>query len=577
MGLAASQGRYIFITQRKITLEGALMINSNKQIRLAQEAAELSEEKNAALSEKQWELNGNANFDYDMLMGDTAMNSDKGLYMVMTAGKDSKIVLNNKYATAMCAAGVPTSGGAGYASDKGLSDFMSYAAGSPKTANNWLEVINDASAKALQQAEIDALNFKTEFGSVIPTQGSSMQYNYEDRQMTLNDVVKNMGKSTVANKSYSELLSSTGEDFVVCLWKGEKFNSDSANKASQSLDKYVDQILNSLHTALGTDLEILKQIAQPLCDSIKSSFRQTDDMRDSGYGDSDRWARKGFVHCGDQGQPVWNWTNYDNDSNYSLGDYSSRNGIYEKAININLSELVRRLINTVTGQGLINDQNLYISRNGQDNDRGESYNRNKQYFMTNSSSTFTYTVQTGKDVENTNGNNVTYNQWMNAYNALSAYAKTIVCEKYLGEDALAQVSNPNAHVANISSDVQTLNKYRQIYDEACNNGWTMDSNVDNRSYLTNKLENNQYTIKHGDKKNTMRNFEDFKQVKKYDEDEIKAYYETEEKKIQVKEKKLQTENDRIQVELASVNSEAQSVKTLIDKNIERGFSYGYNA
>ena len=111
MGLAASQARYIFITQRKITLEGALMANSNKQIRLAQESSELAEEKNDALNQKQWEFNGNADFNYDMMMGDSAMNSDKGLYMVMTGGQNSQVVLNAKYAKAMQAAGVPQKGG----------------------------------------------------------------------------------------------------------------------------------------------------------------------------------------------------------------------------------------------------------------------------------------------------------------------------------------------------------------------------------------------------------------------------------------------------------------------------------
>lgn len=569
MGLAASQARYIFITQRKITLEGALMSNSNKQIRLAQEAAELSEEKNAALSRKQWELNGNADFDYDMLMGDAAMNSKDGLYLVMTSGKDSHIVLNSKYASAMCAARIAPTGGK--ASDSSLADFMNYAAGSPKTAASWLDVINDSSAMAQKQAETDALNFKANFGSVIPEQGSTRQYENTQKDLTLNSVVSGMGKSSVANKSYADLLSASGSDFVVCLWKGEKFGSDSANKASQSLDKYVNQILTDLQKSLGTDLDVLQAQAKPLCDSIKATFTQADNMRNSSYGDSNAWARKNLVHCGDQGNTYHG--SFDNDPNYSLGDYVGHENNYEKAININLSELVRRLINAVTGQGYMSDDSMYEDKNSE---REERYNKNKQYFMKDASKTFSYTVQKGKDVDNTNSSNVTYSQWMAAYGALSNYAKTIVCEKYLSEDSLKVVSNPNAHIENISSDVQTLNNYRQIYDEACN-GWVLDATASNKDALTSKLENNQYVLKHGDKKNTMRNMDGFKQVSKYDEDEVEAYYDAEEKKLAVKDKKLQTEQQRLQVELTAVQSEAQSVQTLIQKNIERGFGYGYNA
>ena len=58
---------------------------------------------------------------------------------------------------------------------------------------------------------------------------------------------------------------------------------------------------------------------------------------------------------------------------------------------------------------------------------------------------------------------------------------------------------------------------------------------------------------------------------------IDREFDQEEKKLSLKDKKIQAEQTQVQTQLNAVNTERESVKSLIDKNVEKGFKYGYNA
>ena len=64
---------------------------------------------------------------------------------------------------------------------------------------------------------------------------------------------------------------------------------------------------------------------------------------------------------------------------------------------------------------------------------------------------------------------------------------------------------------------------------------------------------------------------------KSDKERLERDYDNQQKRLSLDDKKIQAQLTQVQTELNACNSEIQSVKTLIDKNIERGFSYGYNA
>ena len=65
----------------------------------------------------------------------------------------------------------------------------------------------------------------------------------------------------------------------------------------------------------------------------------------------------------------------------------------------------------------------------------------------------------------------------------------------------------------------------------------------------------------------------------YDQEKsrIDRHYDDEEKKLSLKDKKIQMEQQQVQTELNAVNTERDSVKSLIEKNVEKSFTYGYNA
>ena len=60
-------------------------------------------------------------------------------------------------------------------------------------------------------------------------------------------------------------------------------------------------------------------------------------------------------------------------------------------------------------------------------------------------------------------------------------------------------------------------------------------------------------------------------------DQLERDYDAAEKELSLSDKKIQMQQQQVQTELNAVNQEIDSVKSLIEKNIEKGFSYGYNA
>src|SRR5574344_1207230 len=140
MGLAASQARYLFISSRINDLESNLMSISAKDLALTDKANDISEQYNFALNNTNLALNGQIGFGYDQTMGETAMNSENGLYML--SDSKNKTVLTSTYAKAAKAAGISEDGSSTLADNNNAkAAFLNAVKGSPKKANDWNEVL----------------------------------------------------------------------------------------------------------------------------------------------------------------------------------------------------------------------------------------------------------------------------------------------------------------------------------------------------------------------------------------------------------------------------------------------------
>ena len=117
-------------------------------------------------------------------------------------------------------------------------------------------------------------------------------------------------------------------------------------------------------------------------------------------------------------------------------------------------------------------------------------------------------------------------------------------------------------------DINMMNRYEAIYLKALSQGWTEDNQVYNQEYLTGKLQNVSYLVN----AEAMKNSEAFATVRTNDADQVKAYYDKEEREISREEKKIEIEKNSKQTELNALQTELQSAKSIIDKNVERGFN-----
>ena len=112
--------------------------------------------------------------------------------------------------------------------------------------------------------------------------------------------------------------------------------------------------------------------------------------------------------------------------------------------------------------------------------------------------------------------------------------------------------------------------YKNMYNAMATYGYIVDENVNSSSYLNEKLQNNQYTVNGTSVDNSKT------VTKKVDENakaEAKEFYDMEMDKIKRKEKQLDNDLTKLQTEYSSLTNDYNSVKGLVDANIQRSFTY----
>lgn len=113
--------------------------------------------------------------------------------------------------------------------------------------------------------------------------------------------------------------------------------------------------------------------------------------------------------------------------------------------------------------------------------------------------------------------------------------------------------------------------YYTIYTNILTNGYVKDDNINDKAYLHAQLGNNTYRVG----RQTVSEHKDFKSEKLSGEalDELREQRERKEKALEKAQADLELKSTEVQTEITALNTEKESVKTIIQKNIERSFTY----
>ena len=531
MGLAAGQARYLFISSRCIDLEKGLMSLSMKELALKDRANDIAEARDYATNLQHLEFNGNKNFSYDDMMGEAALNNGQ-LYYLTTNDGSNKVVLDSRYAAGMKAAGISADGGE--FTNNGYDAFLNSVAGKPQSAKNWIEVRTGKLSDTSAYSPIDA--FKSEYGVAAPKQGEDKSkpithtetyttYSYK----STSDFAKLLGtanlecgygdsesnKTVQPNKINATSWESiaNGQQSVLYLGRHGNGHKDST---SQYVYNQMRKIINNLGVSAknaGFDATAVSKATQ------KVSQEYTKDINCIG--------KTKYVNVVDA-------------SKNKTGIYSGRkSGSHDRWYTVDLKPMFQMFYNELkSAMGTAAEGNK--AANGTQN---------------------TKTVVDGYE-HYTNSNGKTFEEWTAAWNKVIADNKL---DETLAKEYL---TSGKVSIEPSQDDINMMNRYEAIYLKALSQGWTEDNQVYNQEYLTGKLQNVSYLVN----AEAMKNSEAFATVRTNDADQVKAYYDKEEREISREEKKIEIEKNSKQTELNALQTELQSAKSIIDKNVERGFN-----
>ena len=142
--------------------------------------------------------------------------------------------------------------------------------------------------------------------------------------------------------------------------------------------------------------------------------------------------------------------------------------------------------------------------------------------------------------------------------------------------------NTSTSTTNVDKDKQAKAKfYYQVFEQIFSKGYAVDDQITNRSYMDAQLANNKYKIdgklasEHTQVSQSKLKVTTAEKVEA-EKEKIKSWYNKEEKKISNQEKSIDTKMTSLNAEISALNTEKESVNSLIQKNIERSFTYCQN-
>ena len=577
MGLAASQARLLFITSRQNDVSAQMQRVSNQNMILARDEDEVSEKYNRMLSATKLETVDGAELSYENLMG--AAGAAAGLTSAAVVMKGNKVALSPAL---IASYGLPESGNAGditkiYPTAK---DFVKKVTGSDEIANAVkVDSGNNATASGgvlNSDMKTQLNNFKTNYGSYpTATNSREIQQMLSGAKATISTWTKTHEDNVASSYNLLDLINgNTDGDIIIKLADDNSKGGAPESEAKANVQNLSKSIIDAIAKAMG--ITNTTQVQAMMKDIVDELVNNVPKLNDSGN------SAKRYSGASPKVDAALR-----NHSNENVNGIIARGNGYKGTDRdfwkINATTLTKYLFAVM--------MNLYGNTNeniqaGVGNIRGGNIDISKW----NSFAQMAYrnTVQDGKGATyDIVGLKFDQNQFVNYTTNEKGYSETEYKKKlasFMGtevtEEMLTYLGKTNASgnakggtATGTATNESQASYYKSIYDKLNTSGWITDTLVTDSNKLTEALKNGTYTI-NGASAKASGYFEE-----KTDTDataKAEAYWKTEMKKIQRKEKQLDTQLTKLQTEYSSLTNDFNSVKSILDANVQKSFTYCSN-
>ena len=573
MGLSASQARLLTITARKSDCEYESMRLSHEKIALSRDMERISAEYDNAIAQTKlvWDYYGKDSettpLNYALLMTPSALNNYTPSPITDSSGR---VVLDDRLATAARAAGIPQEGLDGLPSSDVRNQFIDSLVSTgyisevqgeniKKTTYNQMAGVGSTDLVNVNTTEgtlvdlIEAVegeyfdfstvtSFTNKFVSDVSlvSQENNTITDANDKKLSMADILNGnymlLAQTTNDEKgkqSYNNLTVDGGVTDVICnatVWDQmfEIFESllDTGDEYTRAALDYAKRMISDKVTNLGAGM-----------DNGTSYGTDEDGIGQVGTEEGNDYSSDGKnIHDNFDG-----WTEYNDalDSKMDgivqqnwVADYIGLNGLYNHDDNGGRDDDSCKSYATINLSNMFNAYLTYFA----------------QYMEGIDSST--YEVNTTKTNSNLIDNMFTF---------------TIVTD--------VDTSGDNLLIAAF---------WDTLFNQICTKGWTENDNVNNQDYLQESLKNGSMYISSlaDDGYYYQGNYATHTYIQEVTDEEgiaqAEARYNREKTKINTKENILDMKMKNLDTEISSLSTEYDTIKSVISKNIEKGFKR-YNA
>ena len=537
MGLAAGQARLLSITARKSDCEFRSMSLSHQKISLARELADLSNEYQNSLDQTKliYDYYGtgdtNTPLSYGILMSPSALND----YMPTTITDSiGRVVLNNKYASAARAAGIPQEG------------------------------LGTLPSESMRNAFIQGLASKGVITNVLASTILGLPYNQEagfGGGTTVSVVTKQGNISDLI-----QALKENGQSIDISL---DGVNTEGVDSAWFQLSK------NGTVTDLNSSD---KNVSLTLSDLLSND----DTYISFGNQKTGEYAHENLVTSAKNIlSTVLDATYEQLASLLDLGD-----GYTTKALDYARTETEKLFLPSV--DNLRNEEYRTFVGKGNTNNASSENNQNYMGFVYVKGESSMFKSSKPKAAVNINNMAKAFLTFFVKYMDGVASKDADGSDKYkvqighLSENKLAtsdylfQYSIKTGTEVS-SDDLAQATFYDALFNQICKNGWSENEKISDSSYLQQMLQNGMLFISKmkDDGYYYQGNYATDPYIKEISDEtaisQAESKYTTEKAKLNTKEETLDLKMKNLDTEISSLTTEYDTVKNTISKNIEKSF------
>ena len=555
MGLAASQARLLTITARKSDCEYKSMLLSHRKIALSREMSQLSAEYDDSIQQTKliYDYYGQDSettpLTYDLMMKPSAMNNYTPLLVTDNGGR---VVLDSRLAKAARDAGIPQEGLDGLPSGDVRNAFIDSLASTGYITQNTADNIKKTTYNQMAGVgSCDLVNVNTTQGTLtdLIDMVSTQYFDFSDIENFSNQFVaevmlkkrENGTNIDAENKvTFADILNG---DYILMTSTKQNYNNLTVDGG------VTDVICNlSIWETMFQTFEGMLDTGDEYTQAALAYARRmvTDMVTNLGAGMDDGWKSIGEVGTteGDD------YSSHGKNIHDNFGDWREHN-------DDKYSEMYDRANDSVSAD-VVGINGLYNHDNDGDND-----NDDRRSFATINISTMfkAYLTYFAQYMEGLDETTYEVNKTKTSSNLIDdMFTFTIVTS--------VDTSGDNLLIAAF---------YDTLFNQICTKGWTENDKVNDQDYLHESLKNSNMYISTiaDDGYYYQGNYATHRYIKEVTDEEAvaqaEAKYNREKEKINYKENILDMKMKNLDTEISSLTTEYDTIKSVISKNIEKGF------